>query len=101
MRQYRRVYDLEVNVSSEKDISPYDRHDAIVLGLTRVVKTLAAAVYASSEHRDAIEQEFRDAIAEENPQAVPPSTLNLYRAPIAGVLAAIEDLKKVLPKEPE
>lgn len=94
MRQFRRVYDLGVNVSEAEKLSPYERHDAIVLGLSRAVKTLAAVVYADTPHREWMEEELQTALAEENPDSVPSSQLNLYRAAIRGVINAIEDVKK-------
>lgn len=94
LRQFRRVNDLEVDVSEEDKLSPYERHDAIVLGLSRAVKTLAAVVYADTPHREWMEEELRTALAEEKPDSVPSSKLNLYRAAIQGVITAIEDVKR-------
>lgn len=92
MRQIRRAYDLEVKMSDEDTFSPYERHDAAIIGLTQVVKVLAAALCNNDTLRDFVEAELKGALADDAPKGVAAAKLHLYRAPISGALKAIESV---------
>lgn len=80
-------------MSEEPKFSPYERHDAAIIGLTQVVKILAAAVYVDSSNKHFIDEELKAALANESPAGVAPSKLELYRSSINGVIKAINSVK--------
>ncbi|KDN98905.1 hypothetical protein [Pseudomonas donghuensis] len=80
-------------MSEDPKFSPYERHDAAILGLAHVVKILAAAVYVDSPHKHFIDEELKAAMADEKPAGVPPSKLELYRSTFSGVIKAINSVK--------
>lgn len=80
-------------MTESNEFRPYDRHDALILGLAEVVKTLTAVVYAESSQGHLLEEHLRAALKVESPKAVPPEKIELYRSAISGALAAIEKVK--------
>lgn len=80
-------------MSDNNEFKPYERHDALILGLSEVVKNLTAVVYAGSAQGHLLEENLRAALAAENPAAVPPAKIELYRSAISGALTAIETVK--------
>lgn len=92
MRQLRRVYDLEVNVT-EEEIKPYVRHDSVLLGLTRAVQCLAHVVALEASNRELL-QEMLIEQRDKQDVGLKEVNLNLYKSAIDGVLAVIEQLKQ-------
>ena len=80
-------------MTANNDFKPHDRHDALILGLAEVVKNLTAVVYAGSAQGHLLEENLRSALKEDNPKAVPPEKIELYRSAIRGALTAIETVK--------
>lgn len=80
-------------MTDSAELRPYDRHDALILGLTEVIKNLTAVVYAGSAQGHLLEENLRAALKVENPNAVPPEKIDLYRSAISGALTAIERVK--------
>ncbi|WP_122437785.1 hypothetical protein [Pseudomonas viridiflava] len=80
-------------MTDSNELRPYDRHDALIIGLAEVVKNLTAVVYAGSAQGHLLEANLRAALEVANPKAVPPDKLELYRSAISGALAAIETVK--------
>ncbi|NWB68014.1 hypothetical protein [Pseudomonas sp. I8001] len=80
-------------MTDSTQLRPYDRHDALILGLAEVVKNLTAVVYAGSAQGHLLEENLRAALKVENPKAVPPEKIELYRSAINGALTAIETVK--------
>lgn len=62
-------------MTDSNDFKPYDRHDALILGLAEVVKNLTAVVYAGSAQGHLLEESLRSALKVENPKAVPPEKI--------------------------
>ncbi|MCF5747750.1 hypothetical protein [Pseudomonas tremae] len=80
-------------MTDSTDFKPYDRHDAVILGLSEVIKNLTAVVYAGSAQGHLLEESLLAALKVENPKAVPPEKIELYRSAISGALTAIETVK--------
>ncbi|MEE5149113.1 hypothetical protein V2J91_23750 [Pseudomonas alliivorans] len=80
-------------MTDSTEFRPYDRHDALILGISEVIKNLTAVVYADSAQGHLLEENLRAALAVESPKAVPPDKIELYRSAISGALTAIEKVK--------
>ncbi|MFG0630075.1 hypothetical protein [Pseudomonas sp. xss_2] len=80
-------------MTDDSNFNPYDRHDALILGLAEVIKNLTAVVYAGSAQGHLLEENLRAALAVESPKAVPHDKIELYRSAISGALTAIEKVK--------
>jgi hypothetical protein len=96
LRQFRRVYDLEVNVA----INPNElsRHDAFNLGLTRTVQALAAVVYRDAPEREKLVRQLEIYLNSKDTGFDGP-LLGYYQAPINGALKVIEEIKAAQPKK--